>query len=148
MSATRTQPGSQVDRHYRKLSDRSVSAGTEFRPEDVWPAPGMILTRLVPPDTMTAGGLYLPENRTNKEKGTAVVITVNEQDEKTCYYQKGDVIIYARYAGQPVDFAQTSSDEGEYVLFQWEDAAEVFGKITGAGRERILKALDVKKKSP
>lgn len=140
--------------YFSKAYDRAIEGLDGFKPEDIIPAPFTILVRVVPPDTMTKGGLHLPD-MAQKEKGIAVVMALPEnvclmatrfekaEGTPLCPWELGDVVLYSRNAGEAL--SDDADADGEYILMGWnpEDCtSDILGKIKSGGAERLKKWLD------
>ncbi|MHC4067203.1 MAG: co-chaperone GroES family protein [Planctomycetota bacterium] len=96
------QQHSDLDTAYGRLFQHALQQSGDFAPEDFVPAPNTILARRLPADTMTEGGLHLPEN-VQEEKLVCVVLAINEEDQGD--YKPGDIIfVRGAYSGQNLPF--------------------------------------------
>lgn len=71
-----------------------------------------VLLRQLEADTMTAGGILLPDEAQKKPQ-QGEVIAVGSEVEET---RVGDVVVFAQYAGTKAEF-----DGNEYIIINEED---------------------------
>lgn len=96
----------------KKASSLNIKncTGEGFRP-----SPGAVLVKPVPRETMTDGGLYIPE-QAQQPPQVGVVVSAGDN---SCPYQQGQVVLFRWGTGTEV----TLSD-GDFMLLQYRGAID------------------------
>lgn len=107
--------GPMLEKSFARLKGLSIS---RFQP-----ASGTIVVKRAAPDTLTEGGIHLPQSA-QRQQNIGAVVAVNDDDG--CPYQVGDLVFF-RSVGYPMEL-----DKGdEYLILQYRGCIddEVLGKF-------------------
>lgn len=86
--------------------------------EDIRPLGARVLARIVPEESMTKGGLVIPD--TAKEKPQRAEVIAVGDDEEMIKVVPGDLVLFARYAG-----AELRIDGADYLILEVSDLLAV-----------------------
>ncbi len=125
MTATLTEPENpQIREVYGPLLDKTFATLKGLEVEDFKPATGTIVVKQAAPETVTEGGLHLPESA-QKETNFGAVVAVNCDDR--CPYSVGDLVFF-RKGGYFMEL-----HEGDkYLILQYRGCIddEILGKFS------------------
>jgi len=109
----------QIAQHYSAKGHRSAELKKGI--EDFIPASGTIVLKQYDPETVTAGGIHIPEAYATEQLCGEVVAIPEEQ----CEYALGDIVLF-RCGGCPVVLNDTS-----YIVVQFRGAIddEILGRF-------------------
>jgi chaperonin GroES len=87
----------------------------------IQPARGWILVRQLAEQTVTKGGIEIPDTATEKpQEGTVLAVHADS------VYKVGDTVLFARYAGAPIKL----NDEMLLLLKEKEEyLGDIYGKV-------------------
>ncbi len=130
MITTKSPENAEIKRVYGNLLDRSQARLKNLSIEELQPAPNTIVIKQADAETLTDGGIHLPENAVKRPAiGTVVAI---HQDED--FYEVGDlVVIRSCVSGTPISLK--SGDE--FIVLQCNGTIddEVLGRFPANGLE-------------
>lgn len=107
--------GAMLQKSFARLKGLSISS---FKP-----ASGTIVVKRAAPETLSEGGIHLPE-RAQRQQNIGAVVAINDEDD--CPYEVGDLVFF-RSGGYPMEL-----DKGdEYLILQFRGCIddEVLGKF-------------------
>ncbi len=124
MTATLTEPkNAHIDSVYGTLLEKSFSRLKGLSIEGFKPAAGTIVVKRAAPETLSDGGIHLPD-RAQRQQSIGAVVAVNDDDDGP--YKVGDLVFF-RSGGYPMEL-----DKGdEYLILQFRGCIddEVLGKF-------------------
>jgi chaperonin GroES len=89
--------------------------------EEIRPLGSRVLARLVAEESVTRGGLVIPD--TAKEKPQRAEVVAVGDDEETIKVAPGDLVLFARYAG-----TELRLDGADYLILDASDLLAVIRK--------------------
>jgi chaperonin GroES len=89
--------------------------------EEIRPLGGRVLARLVAEESVTKGGLVIPD--TAKEKPQRAEVIAVGDDEEMIKVAPGDLVLFARYAG-----TELRLDGADYLILDASDLLAVIKK--------------------
>jgi chaperonin GroES len=89
--------------------------------EEIRPLGSRVLARLVAEESVTRGGLVIPD--TAKEKPQRAEVVAVGDDEETIKVAPGDLVLFARYAG-----TELRLDGADYLILDASDLLAVIGR--------------------
>lgn len=111
---------------YSEITDGCMAGSEGIEPEDFIPMPGTILVVLIPPKTVTPGGIILPETA-QQDQTVARVAAV--PDDAKCLVKPGDWVILRRESGVTVAFGQRN--DLRLINYTEGPDSEICGKVDG-----------------
>ena len=96
----------------------------QLDPKKLTPMPGYVLVEPEAKQTQTAGGIYLPDNASDKPQGGTVIAvgsaTYKDGREVSSPVKVGDKVVYKKWGGNDVKMGTV-----EYQFLQFEDILAV-----------------------
>lgn len=124
MTATLVEPHNpHIESVYGPMLEKSFARLKGLAISCFQPASGTIVVKRAAPDTLTEGGIHLPQTA-QRQQNIGAVVAVNDDEE--CPYAVGDLVFF-RSGGYPMEL-----DKGdEYLILQYRGCIddEVLGRF-------------------
>lgn len=124
---------------YTRIREAGVVTGLEIvSPEDFLPLPGTILVTLPPIQTVTKGGIELPDSA---QKPPLIACVLSVPDDATCPVQPGDWVFYR--AGHLQELPLADHENLGYLQYADDATSELLGFVPEERMNAIMADLAV-----
>ena len=127
MIETKTPENAEITRVYGDLLQASQARMGELSIEDFQPAPNTIVIKRADPETLTAGGIHLPDVAL-KTPSIGTVVAAH----KDCFYKVGDIVV-TRSVVSGTPFSIKEGDQYEICQIYGSLDDEVVGRFPANG---------------
>ena len=128
------QKSDQAQTFFRETLSGDAGEGYDVRPEDFVPHPGTMLVKPDSPETLSEGGIHLPDvAQRDRRTGTIVTVTAPLNAADPDFYKTGDRILFRLPSTDAhIDF----KEGGRHVILQWcgDISDEILGRFDKPGK--------------